>query len=508
MAVAATAWGRVRGLELAGGIEAFLGIPYAAPPIDGLRLRSPRPAAPWSGERDCTATGAASLQSLAGAQTWLNEPIARQSEDCLFLNVWTPGRAAAHAVLVWFHGGATRNGHGGSASIDGARLAREQGIVVVTVNYRLGALGGLAHPDLADEETGECANWGMQDKVAALRWVRENIAAFGGDPARVTIGGQSSGAANAVLIAQNPAWRPLFARVIAQSPPLFQPPMFVELAAAAEYAEALARRMGASVRGLREQPGEAILRAEAGWMRDPSFAQAFGRPRTAPVRDGRTVADWPVTGRLAGVPLLTGWTRDEANFWYRLVAPDGKTLSAFAPPADAAELEREVARLVRLHYPYPDAPTPAQAIAAAGGSGDPARTWGELYTSLVFRAPIRHCALRHAARGSPTYVYEYARPIAPPGEGSPHACEVPLVFGTLGHPHLAAKVGAGPEADALCARMMGRWGAFVREGAPGEWPAFRPDRRAVLRLGAGGGDRVEDDPRHAALAVWRALYTT
>lgn len=506
MPVVATRFGRVRGLE-ANGVEAFLGIPYAAAPVDGLRLRSPRPAAWWSGERDCTAIGAASLQALGGAQTWLNEPIARQSEDCLFLNAWSPGRGGAHAVLVWFHGGATRNGHGGSASIDGARLAREQGIVVVTVNYRLGALGGLAHPDLADADTGECANWGLQDKVAALRWVRENIAAFGGDPDRVTIGGQSSGAANAVLIAQNPAWQGLFARVIAQSPPLFQPPMFVALDAAAEYTEALARRMGTSVRGLREHAGEAIFHAEAEWMRDPSFAQAFGRPRTAPVLDGRTIAEWPVTGRLAGVPLLTGWTRDEANFWYRLVAPDGKVLSAFASPADAAALEREVARLVRLHYPYPDAPTPAKAIAAAG-EGEPARIWSGLYTDLVFRAPIRHCALRHAARGSPTWVYEYARPIAPPGEGSPHACEVPLVFGTLGHPHLAAKVGKGPEAGALSARMMGYWGAFVRDGKPGDWPAFQSGRRAVLRLGTEGGDRVEDDPRHASLAVWNALYTT
>ncbi len=506
MTVVATRIGRVRGLE-ANGIEAFLGIPYAAAPLDGLRLRSPRPATSWSGERDCTTIGAASLQALGGAQTWLNEPIARQSEDCLFLNLWSPGRGGAHAVLVWFHGGATRNGHGGSASIDGVRLAREQGIVVVTVNYRLGALGGLAHPGLADEETGECANWGLQDKVAALRWVRENIAAFGGDPDRVAIGGQSSGAANAVLIAQNPAWQGLFARVVAQSPPLFQPPMFVALDAAAEYTEALARRMGTSVRGLREQPGESIFRAEAEWMRDPSFAQAFGRPRTAPVLDGRTVAEWPVTGRLADVPLLTGWTRDEANFWYRLVAPDGKVLSAFAPPADATALEREVARLVRLHYPYPDAPMPAEAVAAAG-KGAPARIWCELYTDLVFRAPIRHCALRHATRGSPAFVYEYARPIAPPGEGSPHACEVPLVFGTLGHPHLAAKVGASPEAEALSARMRGRWGAFVRDGVPGDWPAFEPGRRAVLRLGAERGDRVEDDPRTSALAVWRALYTT
>ena len=231
--------------------------------------------------------GAASLQSLAGNQTWLYDPIGRTDEDCLFLNVWTPDPSARLPVIVWLHGGATRNGHGAASAFDGTALAVLGRIVVVTINYRLGALGGLAHPDLGDEETGYCANWGLQDKLAALAWVRACIEAFGGDPGRITLAGQSSGAANAVMIAQSAAAPGLVTALIAQSPPLFQPPMFAELADAADYTERFARGRGVAVANLRAIDGRQLARAEQAFIR----GGAFPRPRTAPVRDGALIRE-------------------------------------------------------------------------------------------------------------------------------------------------------------------------------------------------------------------------
>jgi para-nitrobenzyl esterase len=474
-----TGEGRLGGIE-ENGVRRFLGIPYAAAPVGAGRLRSPRPHPGWTGIRPALEIGPAAPQKLAGMQTWLNDPIARFDEDCLYLNVYTPAEASAAPVMVWFHGGATRAGHGGAATISGARLAREQGIVVVTVNYRLGPLGGLAHPELADEDTGHVANWGMQDKIAALQWVQRSIGAFGGDPGAVTIAGQSSGGTNAILIAQNPDCAGLFHRVIAMSPPLFRPPMFVGLDAAAEYTAALADLLGVPVRGLRDMDGATLVRRELEFLNQSEFAQRFGRPRTAPTLDGLLVREWAYTGTAAPVPLIIGFTRDEARFWYDLKLPDGTVLTTLKPPSTLAELKSELARLVKLYYAFDAPPAADEVIAAYGGGaasdGDAARLWFEAYADLLFRAPILHYAARHAAR-APAYLYESAWPLAVPAEGTPHAADVPFLFGTVANPHIAAKIGYGPEAEAASAVTMAMFGGFVRTGAPAAvtgLPAWRP----------------------------------
>ncbi|MDH4986673.1 carboxylesterase family protein [Aminobacter anthyllidis] len=495
------------------GVDHFLGIPYAAAPVGAFRLRSPRPAPNWTGMRPADHVGAAAPQHLAGSQTWLNEPIARMDEDCLTLNVWAPADAVEAPVLVWFHGGATRNGHGGAAACDGFRLAREHGIVVVTVNYRLGPLGGLAHPDLADPETGTCANWGLQDKIASLRWVRESISAFGGDRCKVTIAGQSSGAANVVLIAQNPDCRSLFRAVIAQSPPLFQPPMFVGLDTAAEYTEAVAASLGTSVAGLRDLDGTDLVRREAALLRDADFARRFPRPRTAPTLDGALVHAWPHDGVLADVPLLIGFTRDEARFWYDLALPDGTRLSALSPPGAGAPVDAALARRIALHYPFEPAPSPAAILAdyrAAMPKAGSDALWLAIYSDLVFRAPILRCAARHARRGPPVFLYDFAWPLAVTG-GTPHAACVPFVFGTHRHLHLAAKIGAN-DADGLSGVMMAAWAAFVRDGTPAtptlDWPALNPglpaDTSAAMTM---DGNGMLFGPLYGAarLASWPAI---
>ena len=187
-----TASGRVEGTE-EGGVHVFRGIPFAAPPTGDLRWRPPQPPEPWTGIRAATDFGPWAPQSPP-ASPLAGELTGETAEDCLALNVWTPGAdASPRPVMVWVHGGGFTGGSGAMPLYSGGRLATRGDVVVVTVNYRLGVLGFLAHPDLADEESGAAGNWGLLDQVAALRWVQDNIEAFGGDPATVTVFGESAG---------------------------------------------------------------------------------------------------------------------------------------------------------------------------------------------------------------------------------------------------------------------------------------------------------------------------
>ncbi len=224
--------GQIRGaLSVPGAV--FKGIPFAAPPVGALRWREPQPVAPWPGTRDATQYSPACVQNPIGTGAFLG-PLARRygstastplwnlSEDCLYLNVWTPAWPAPQpsAVMVWLHGGSNRIGSGNEPGYDGAELAKH-GVMVVTVNYRLGALGFFAHPDLSRESPHHSSgNYGLLDQIAALRWVRDNIAQFGGDPARVTVFGESAGAIDAGMLLCSPPARGLFARAILESGPV------------------------------------------------------------------------------------------------------------------------------------------------------------------------------------------------------------------------------------------------------------------------------------------------
>lgn len=506
--------GRISGVACGAqpGVTRFMGLPYAQAPTGAWRLRSPRPWQPWAGTRDGSRPAPASLQTLGGNQVWMNEPIAQQAEDCLYLNVWTPDTKASLPVLFWVHGGQTRNGHGAAPGIDGASLA-SRGLVVVTINYRLGALGGLAHPLLEDEQSGLCANWGLQDKLAALAWVNQCIASFGGDPARVTLAGQSSGAANAVMIAQHGLGQGQYQRVIAQSPPLFRPPMFVDLAAAAEYTEAFAASLNVSVPGLRDVDGLALQRAEHAFAYSPELTARMGRPRTAPVRDGRLIRDWPFDAPAAPMPVLACWTRSESDFWFRLQDGDGKTISPQKPPQTPEELDRRLTGLMKLHYAFADAPAPAAVVAAYSETDaccdhSPEHIWRDVYTDLAFRAPMLHWLGRQARAGQPAYAAEFAYPMPSAGGGSPHATDVPFVFGTWAHPHFACKIGSAPAVAAVSEAMMSAWVRFASNGDPGAaagcpWPAFDPAAPRVMRFGPERA-AVTELERPAGLACWPA----
>lgn len=505
-----TPQGRLLG-HRADAVARFLGIPYAAAPLGALRLRSPRPAPRWAGTRDATRPGPASLQGAPGHHAWLNGTIDERAEDCLTLNVWSADTTGRAPVLLWVHGGQTRFGHGAAPAIDGAALAR-QGVVVVTINYRLGALGGLAHPALADAETGLCANWGLQDKLAALAWVRDHIAAFGGDPARVTLAGQSSGAANVVMLAQHGLGIGTYARIAVHSPPLFRPPMFVDLPAAAEYTEAFAASLGVAVTALRDIDGLALQRAEQAFATSPELTARMGRPRTAPVRDGVLIRDWPLEAPAAGVPVLAGWTRSESDFWFHLRDAQGLGLAPQKAPQTEADLDRRVAALIGLHYAFADAPS-AEAVIERyrPGVADVPALWRRLYTDLAFRAPILQFLGRQAQAGQPAWGWEFAHPIASADGGTPHAADVPFVFGTTGLPHFtgaAGLIGDAARAARSSAAMQAAWLAFIREGDPAAagmaWPRFDASQPQVLRFSDDGQVDAGPPERAPALACWPA----
>ena len=327
--VVAVEGGRVSGRrEGRGGVRAFLGIPYAAPPVGPLRWRPPQPVARWHGIRPAQTLAPQCLQPRRPADSVYAEYAGVQpmSENCLYLNVWSaaPSPGARWPVMVWFHGGAFQQGAGSNPVFVQGNLA-EQGVVLVTFNYRLGPFGFMAHPGLSAESAQRgSGNYGLLDMAAALRWVRRNIAAFGGDPDQVTLFGQSAGAAAIVDLMAAPRVRGLFARAIAQS---FGVTPMATLAEAERSGAAFAERIGAAgTRELRQLDAETLL----------ARYQESGE-RWMPIVDGDFIAG-PVRatfaeGREAPVPLLTGWNADEGT--------------TFPAAADAAGLRGRSARAVR-----------------------------------------------------------------------------------------------------------------------------------------------------------------
>jgi para-nitrobenzyl esterase len=320
---ARTAQGGAIGEALDGDVDVWKGLPYAAPPIGALRWRPPAGAAPWSGLRTATRFGAACPQDprVAGDP----EP---QSEDCLFLNVWAPRRRmpGGAPVMVWIHGGGDVGGAGSQEVYDGASFARD-GVVMVSINYRLGALGYFAHPALWGEphRSDRDGNYGLMDQIAALKWVRRNIAAFGGDPARVTIAGQSAGGEAVMLLLTVPSARGLYACAIAESAPSGIPAKSLATAEARDIALVKAA-------GLPSDISAAALRALPP-------ARLFGDYSMAgPYIDGKLIRARPLdayrAGRFAGVPLLIGEVSDEASLLGAYTQGADQVLASLGDQAD------------------------------------------------------------------------------------------------------------------------------------------------------------------------------
>ena len=472
------AQGGLRGLER-NGIAQFRGIPFAAAPVGERRFAPPGPAPSWSGERDATAFGARSLQVAGGATALLGDRSDDAAEDCLFLNVFTPAcDDAARPVMVWIHGGGFVNGSASIPWYDGTSLAARGDVVVVTVNYRLGALGFLWLGDLDPTLRSSGVN-GLLDQVAALEWVRDNIAAFGGDPHNVTVFGESAGAMSVSTLLAMPAARGLFHRAIAQSGAAHN--TFTTTTASAITAQVMDLVGVDTVAGLLAAPADSIVDAatkvEARMFEDPSglggpagiaLAMAF-----QPVVDGEHLPEQPLraiaAGRAADVPLLTGTNLDEWNL-FALMSPGG------------LDDPRLLGRLERI---FGDAHVVRDTYRATRPDATADDLWNAVLTDATFRLPAIRMVEARAAALSPTwqYLFTWATPAFGGVVKSCHALEIPFVFGVLDAPGANLFLGdpIGEDLHELSRAMQDAWLAFARHGDPG-WPVWDETARPTQRF--------------------------
>jgi para-nitrobenzyl esterase len=472
------------------GVRVYKGIPYAAPPVGDLRWRSPQPAHPWEGVRKADEFAPGCIQDLARSRPPWTEEFMHQggvSEDCLYLNVWTTAEdaVARHPVLVYLHGGGFGEGSGSVAVYDGDALARK-GLVVVTVNYRLGVLGFLAHPELtAESEHAASGNYGLLDQVAALRWVRDNVAVFGGDPDNVTIAGQSAGAIAVYLLTASPIATGLFHRAIVESGPGGLAAFGLTSSSALARPLSEAEAGGSEFAPVKGAASLAKLRAMS-----PAELIAGAAPmRFGPVIDGyflpRDVATIYAEGAQNDVPLLTGFNADEGSAFpgYGKATVDGFRKLATERYGESADAFLALYR-----------------AATDDEAGD------ALKASLRDAAAValeRLAAERARTAKTDAYLYYFERAIPWPEHpefGAFHTGEVPYVFDNLRRLDRPWEAVDRQLADAV----SWYWVNFATRGDPNgdglpAWPTFRAAPRALMALGErlGPRDMPADQVRRA-----------
>ncbi|HVG56022.1 MAG TPA: carboxylesterase/lipase family protein [Vicinamibacterales bacterium] len=490
-----TATGSVRGY-LDNGVHVFKGVPYAASTAGTNRFMPPQKRQPWTGVREATQWGHRPPQILGGepAEMLPTDPREALGEDCLVLNVWTPNPSAGRRpVMVWLHGGGFASGSGSYSIYEGRELARKHDVVSISVNHRLNALGFLylAHHG---GKWASASNVGMLDVVAALEWVRDNIAAFGGDPANVTIFGQSGGAGKVSTLMAMPAARGLFHRAIAQSGSALTA---IPVEQAVKTTDQILQRLKIApdrLDQLQTIPFAQIIDA----LRPVQGAAPL--PGAGPVLDGKSLPvnpfDPTAPAQSASVPFLTGTTATEMTFF----APDDQL-----QPVDDATLRQRVKGLLKVE----DAD--ADRMIALYRKNQPGRDNIDLFLRMEtdagrFRLSVDTQAERKAAqRGAPVYLYrfEYYSPVRGGRLKAMHCMEIPFVFDNLE----AGKVytGVSPDAQRIADRMSAAWVAFARTGNPShrgipQWPAFNSTERPTMVFG-NEAKMVNDPGREERLAL-------
>ncbi|MGI4819965.1 MAG: carboxylesterase/lipase family protein [Janthinobacterium lividum] len=475
-------YGPLRGRQ-EGSVNIWRGIPYAQAPVGELRFRAPQPPLPWQEVREAAAFGPVAPQLSVGLESRFDvrpnpAMLPVQSEDCLFLNVWTPTAATSASqlpVMVWIHGGSFVTGSGSTPLYDGSRFAARGEVIVVTLNYRLGPLGFL---HLAELVPGCDNNLGLLDQLAALRWVHENISAFGGNPERVTLFGESAGAMSIAALLGMPAAQGLFQAVILQSGAArLQPP-----ARAKQVAEALAQSLSAGDPAqLLTLPLAQLLQGAQQLLRTTPGGLPF-----QPVLDGQTITMHPLValaaGNWRGLPLLLGTNRDEGN----LFVPEDATgqhlerlLAPFMPP--------EQATYFASHYP-----------ASRAGQAD-------LLTDTVFWLPTLQLAEQQLPHG-PVWMYrfDWSIPSGRPIAGAFHALELAFVWDALDNPAAQFFMGSAATApQSLADAMHEAWLAFAHFQHPNrlDWPAYETVTRPTLIFDA--KLHLEHDPQSTKRLLWQ-----
>ncbi|HUN33408.1 MAG TPA: carboxylesterase family protein [Trebonia sp.] len=506
----ATASGRVRGRwGEQDGVAVFRGVPFASPPVGALRFLAPQPPQPWSGVLDAAGFGPVAPQAAGlPADTSAAPPVAPDDGNWLTLNIWSPDLAAAARggglpVLVWIHGGAYIFGSGSEPAYDGSILAG-LGAVVVTCNYRLGVEG------FAQIE-GAPANRGLLDAVAALGWVAKNVARFGGDPASVTVFGESAGAGIIAALLAMPAARGLFHRAIAQS----VPGTFFTPALASDVTRAIAAQAGVAAAAAGPVSREALVSVPPARLVEAQMAVTAGIRRHrqwgpvaltvtpfSPVVDGEVLPRAPWRALLSGaardVDLIVGHNRDEYKLFIQMSGQAGQitseqadeVLTAFAPHPGA----------YRKAYP----------------SLEPERLYERVFSDWLFRMPSLHLAQAHAASGGRTYLYEltYRAPASPEGYGACHGLDLPLIWGGRDEEGERSGPADGPQAEGLGtltgprppreftdlgALMRAEWLAFARTGQPG-WPVYGTERRLARIYDRPAA--VDPYPEETSMRLW------
>lgn len=452
--------GKVAGNEK-DGMMSFLGIPYAAPPTGDLRWRAPQPVKAWQDTRQTTEFGPVCRQTA----DWVKMP---QSEDCLTLNVWAPAEKAAkpYPVLVWIHGGGMMSGHGSEWGPEGGGSMVGKGVILVSINYRLGLFGFFAHPELSAEGPDH-GNQGLRDQIAALQWVKRNIAAFGGDHDNVTIAGNSAGASSVTALTVSPLAKGLFQRGIAQSG-VFGP----------QPAKAIAEKQGADL-------GEALKAPKLGDLRKVSGEELLKQKwQPMPYLDGAVFTEQPHESFTAGhhnkVPLLLGWNADEGLD----LAPDVFGTKDITGAIYESKLEKmfgpPIREVVRTLYP---GKTDTEAVGSAR----------RLVTDMIGLQHFGWATMQQKTNTQPVYLYYYVHSPAEPTAENPcyygckagHTAEIRFAYGQLGREQRAWS----KDDLALQEQMFGYWTSFAKTGDPNggalpKWPVFDGSPDTVQRLGS------------------------
>jgi len=490
-----TTGGPVEGIQEVRG-QVFLGIPYARPPVGKLRFHPPEPPDKWNQVRSAKKFGTSSLQGSHHIIGFAADgPV---GEDCLFLNIYTPrADQKKRPVMFWIHGGGFTHGTSDSPIYNGRFLAERGDVVVVTINYRLGVLGYLYLGNHGGKEWGASANCGQLDQIAALKWVRDNIEAFGGDPDNVTIFGESAGASAVVTLMAMPAAKGLFHRVIAQS----GTGMALNPEQASNLTDIFLSELGLTPKEahrLRDVAAEDLLKAQTSVL---NRLQANFNLRFRSTIDEFTLPFQPVDvirkGGARNISLMAGNNRDEMKLF-----KDHKNLK----PVFDADLEKLVDGLKRKETKTAAADIVAIYKKSRAGYGlpdDNRNIEDALLSDSRFRLPCLHLAEGHGR--AYVYLFTWESPALHGALGSCHALEMPFVFGTCNHPMEQRFVGAGPEADRLSHKMMDSWIAFARTGVPNHaelngWEPYEPKHRVTMVFDRESG--VQKAPFEEERAAW------
>ncbi len=480
-----------------GAIASFKGIPFARPPIGPLRWRPPEPAEPWTGIRNATSFAATCPQAPTQLDAFMGMAVGEQSEDCLFLNIWTPAcDDTKRPVMVWIHGGAFVLGAGSHGVYNGRALA-EHDVVVVTINYRLGAFGFLALGLASKGKVPGLGTEGLADQILALDWVKRNIASFGGDPGNVTIFGESAGGMSVSALLASPPARGLFHKAIAQSGAAH---IGHDAERSARAAQAFLEEIGlgvAQAHEAAEAPYSTLIAAQITLLAKTNAGKdtrKLGALPFQPTIDGVLIPARPISllreGAGRGIPLLTGTTKEE---WQLFTAAD--------PRLRLMSAKNFTERVERL------AGDAAPVMLDVYGNGSPFERFNALMTDKAFTVPAARLA-EAQARVAPVFCYRFDWRSNFLGGlmGACHALDIGFVFGTHKQRLAGTFFGTGAAAEKLSRDMMASWTAFAKNGDPstastGRWPRYDTSSRPTMIFGDAMPHIVER-PDEARLRIW------